>query len=196
MGLKEQAQERITALVTFLVTSLSLCAYGILRGLGLWTRIDATIPKSILWISTALLLISTVSVSAWVFSLNRKTKKSVPTSIGEFRIAYQTGTHLHLEVWYYYDGALGGEGIECEAEPIDKSGRRVELTQSYESGIISVIGHRALAEMSCAAAHSMPPDQDFTSTHLKFTMRNAQGVVFYEKTVPHVKVWRKDSPKP
>lgn len=111
--------------------------------------------------------------------------QSPTNSFSDFRVISEEPSRLEFEVWYFYDGALGNDGIEMRAS-LENNGMAVGGVAVYED--VSVVNHKALAKivLPCKPKEG---ETSAKSTHIVLAMENSGGEVFYRQFIPYEKVW-------
>jgi hypothetical protein len=173
-----------TGQVTSFGYGLMFIVYSVLAGLALYVLI-AVIRAPLIVYGWHLRNISSLSVR-----LANSLPELRTNSFSDFRVISEEPSELEFEVWYFYDGALGNEGIYLSAS-LETNGVRITGSGSNEEDV-SVVGHKALAKMAvrCKPAESQPP---INSTHIVLSMARYETTafdsVFYRQFIPYEKTW-------
>ena len=158
--------------------------------------------------SNVLILTAFVAVLVcFLVERSPRPKESVPAKIiaatpvpskrknrfSDFRVTLDYEREIYVDVWYFYDGALGSEDIFIEIEPVNNGevllGKKGEADKWLRRPI-EVIGHKALARNVTYTYVPVPSWRDEEkSTHLQLSMVH-NNVVFYRQTFPYKKVWK------
>jgi hypothetical protein len=114
--------------------------------------IQVTISFSQLLVIASLLLSAALLLTTYIFHLQKKIKGSTILSETEnhlfnFRVIEETPTKTKFEVWYFYTGVLGTEGIYISPTLISNRGKPEHQIRSHTGGDIVVLKTKAIAKM-------------------------------------------------
>jgi len=124
-------------------------------------------------------------------SLNLKLADRMPelrtNSFTDFRVIKDGPSWLRFEFWYFYDGALGGDGISINAS-LENNGVGVMRAEAYE--YVSVFNHKALMQMTLTCK-PVEGETSIKSTHIVLTMvREKTDSIFCRQLIPYEKIWK------
>ncbi len=172
-----------TGQVTSFSSGITFILYSLAAGLALYILI-AVIRAPIVVIGWHLRQLSRLSLRLADRIPETQTPKN---SLSGFRVLGEGPSKLQFEFWYFYDGAVGHEGISMYAS-LENNGVAVrEVGRTYED--VSVIAHKALARMTLTCKPS-EGEISIKSTHIAVTMESDEkGAVFYRQLIPYEKIW-------
>lgn len=110
----------------------------------------------------------------------------------DFRITFDVDKLdvLIAEVWYFYDGALGGDDIFIEMEPTNNGASLVGTTpNSYSRNKVEIIRHKALAKNIIYSYVSFSSlEREEKSTHIQISLLHNKTYI-YQQLFPYSKKW-------
>jgi hypothetical protein len=168
---------------------LKFILYSLVAGLLLYLLL-AVIRAPIIVIGWHLRQMSTLSLKlAEVGSLPLATQIVPTNSFSGFRVIHEEASKLEFEVWYFYDGALGGEDI-CILASLENNGVPVGVVKGVQvAHDMDIVNHQALARMTLTCNPS-ESETSIKSTHVVLSMKNYEkDAIFYRQLIPYNKVW-------
>jgi hypothetical protein len=169
-----------TGQVTSFSDGLKFILYSLAAGLALYILI-AIIRAPVIVVGWHLRQISGLSLK-----LADRLPETQGNFFSGFRVIHDGPSTLTFEFWYFYDGALGGDGI-CIYASLENNGVGVTRAQAYED--VSVFNHKALMKMTLTDKQ-IEGETSIKSTHVVLTMvRETTDTIFYRQLIPYEKVW-------
>lgn len=121
------------------------------------------------------------------------TVTSNDNQISDFRVAKSTGDKIEIEASYFYNGALGSEGVMILAMPLKSNGTSPPGSTSQSGGEVPVVGKKAMVRFELRHTPDSP-NKGVRSSKIRLSMEHIPGGEFYFREFPYIKTWKAPTP--